>query len=217
MNDAVRGVRDSKSASQEAAEPPFSYAAGTRLVGRWRSDPAFSEDGIPRPLALTGPGSFTALARSANVDAAIARQTLRRLGLIRVKAGQVTLLTDAYVPARGTAEKLDILARDGAEFLQTMLHNVSSKPTRALLQRKTSYDNIGGARVPALLSTLRQRGTEALLAADALLAAADRDRTPSAAGGRRMRVSFGVYCACEPVVSRTAARRKRTTSRRRTS
>jgi hypothetical protein len=194
--------------------PMLGYAAGTRLIGRWRSDPAFADDGIPRPLPLKGPRSFDALARAANVDAVAARAALRRLGLIQVTLGRVILHADAYVPSRGATEKLDILGRDGAEFIRTMLHNVKAPSGRGFLQRKSSYDNIGAESVPRVLAVLRRQGSDALLAADALLAKVDRDRTPSARGGRRTRVSFGVYCFTEPVSS-PAAEKKKPRSRRR--
>jgi hypothetical protein len=113
---------------------------------------------------------------------------------------------DAYVPARGATEQLDILGRDGAEFIRTMLHNVKAPSGRSLLQRKASYDNIGGASVPRLLAALRKQGIDALRAADGLLQKVDRDRTSAAPGGRRTRVSFGVYCFTEPVSSATAGK-----------
>jgi hypothetical protein len=134
--------------------------------------------------------------------------------MIRMMAGRVVLEADAYVPSRGTTEKLDILGRDGAEFIRVMLHNVSVPSGRGFLQRKTSYDNIGSASVPRLMRVLRKQGNDALLAADALLAKVDRDRTPSARGGRRTRVSFGVYCFNERVTSPTAAKRKSRARRR---
>jgi hypothetical protein len=196
------------------ASPMLSYSAGTRLISRWRSDPVFSDDGIPRPLPLKGPRSFDALARGAKVNASAARAALRRLGLIRMTTGRVVLHTDAYVPSRGATEKLDILGRDGAEFIRTMLYNVKAPSGRGFLQRKTSYDNIGSESVPRVLAALRKQGGDVLWTADALLAKVDRDRTPSARGGRRTRVSFGIYCFTEPVPSRTGEKKKPTARRR---
>jgi hypothetical protein len=199
-----------------AASPTLSYAAGTRLVSRWRSDRMFSDAGIPRPLSLKGSRSFEALARAAKVDPAAARAALQRLGMVRISRDRIVLRADHYVPAHGTTEKLDILGRDGAEFIRTMVHNVNSAPGRAFLQRKASYDNIGGDSVQGLLTALRRQGMDALMSADAMLAKVDRDRNPSARGGRRMRVSFGVYCCSEPV-SAAAPRTKKAGRRRRVS
>lgn len=195
----------------------LSYAEATRLIARWRSDAQFSDDGVARPLVRSGSRSFDALARAAKVDARRAQTALQRLGLIRVAAGRVVLRADAYVPTRGLSEKLDILGRDGAEFIRTMLHNVKAPTGRAFLQRKTSYDNIGGEDAQRLMTALCQHGTEALMAADAVLAQADRDRNRRARGGRRTRISFGVYCFTEPVPPRSTSRKKRPASRRRVS
>lgn len=215
LADVTRGAtRSGEPATGASVRLKLSYAAGTRLVSRWRADPTFADAGIPRPLPLRGPRSFEALARAANVDAADARAALQRLGMIRVARNRIVLRADAYVPGRGVPEMLDILGRDGAEFIRTMVHNVSNPRRRAFLQRKTSYDNIGSESVATLLATLRRQGMDALLSADATLARADRDRNPSARGGRRTRVSFGVYCFSEPAAT-AAARTKKKVRRRR--
>lgn len=195
----ARRVRQSKKVPATTQTLPFSYAAGTRLISRWMSQEPYAEHGQPQPLPLRGANSFVSLAELCGCDPAIARRALVRLGLIRVSKGQVTLATDAYVPSRGVLEKLDIMGRDGAEFLRALIHNVTAAPARVRLQRKASYDNIGSAALPELEASLRTQGIEALLAADKRLAAVDRDRNPSAPGGSRTRVSFGVYLFAESV------------------
>jgi hypothetical protein len=215
LADITRRTDDASGQADAISSPALSYAAATRLLGRWRSDPLFSDDGVPRPLPLKGARSFEALAQTARVDPGTARAALRRLGLIRVAGRRVVLRVDAYVPARGVTEKLDILGRDGAEFIRTMLHNVKAPPGRAFLQRKTSYDNIGGDSAQQIMTTLRRHGTQALMSADAMLARVDRDRDPAARGGRRTRISFGIYCISEPVASESRERTRKRTSRRR--
>lgn len=207
------GVTHRAATNGEQTGLKLSYAAGTRLVSRWRTDPLFSDGGIPRPLPLRGPRSFEELASAAKVEAGDARAVLQRLGMIRVARDRIVLRVDAYVPTRGVAEMLDILGRDGAELIRTMVHNVSN-PRRAFLQRKTSYDNIGAESIPSLLGALRRQGIDAVLSADAMLARTDRDRNPSARGGRRTRVSFGVYCFSEPVATDASRTRKKFRRRR---
>jgi hypothetical protein len=196
---ALRARRSKTAPAAAKGILPFSYAMGTRLISRWMSQAPYAERGSARPLPLDGADSFASLARLAGCDPTIAQRALVRLGLVRVEKGQVTLLADAYVPSRGVIEKLDIMGRDGAEFLRALIHNVSAPAARARLQRKASYDNIGSAALPGLAAALRKQGIDALLAANERLAAADRDRNPSAPGGRRTRVSFGVYVSSEPV------------------
>src|SRR5215470_2831264 len=105
----------------ESAGPRLSYAEGIRLVGRWVLQTRTSR--AKSTLRLSGPGSLAELAAAAGVDPQTAVTELRRLGLVKVRGSRVTLLRDAYVPG-GVIEKLDILGRDGAEFLRAMIHNV---------------------------------------------------------------------------------------------
>jgi hypothetical protein len=129
------------------------------------------------------------------------------------RTGRVVLRDRGYVPAEGVAEKFDILGRDAAEFVETILHNLSAKPGQTRLQRKATYDNIGSRAVPSLRTRLRSLALRALAAANDELAHLDRDRRPAAPGGRRTRVSFGIYIAEGDLagVSKRSARTARKT------
>jgi hypothetical protein len=192
-------VRRLRAGAEARLCPAVSYAAATRLVSRWLSRAEFYRGGKPRILPLHGPGSFATLAAMSGVDPATALPALESAGVVRVAKGHVALCKDAYVPSDGEIEMLDILGRDGAEFLRTIIHNTQVPPARAMFQRKTSYDNIGSAAMKDLRVVLRKEAMRAILTADRTLAANDRDRNTSAPGGKRMRVSFGVYVAEEPV------------------
>ena len=205
-------------ARQRGAVPmALPYAAGTRLISRWSLDPEYTDGGAPRPLPLAGPKSFATLAQKVDSDPTVALHELKRLGLVRVGKGTARLIADAYVPGVGMIEKLDILGRHGAEFLRTMIHNVSAAPAEAVLQRCVSYDNIGSAALKPLRARLRPRALDALAAVNRELAVADRDRNPSAPGGRRTRVSFGIYIVEEPVTRSRPKRRQSTSGRRQAS
>jgi hypothetical protein len=200
-------VRRLRTGAETRLCPVLPYAAATRLVSRWLTGAEFSQNGKPRILPLHGPGSFAKLVAMSGVDPATALPALESAGVVRVAKGRAVLCKDAYVPSGGEIEMLDILGRDGAEFLRTMIHNTQAPPARAMFQRKTSYDNIGSAAVKGLRAALREEAMRVLLAADRTLAANDRDRNASAPGGKRTRVSFGVYVAEEPVTA--AGRRQR--------
>jgi hypothetical protein len=206
-------VRRLRAGAESALCPVLPYAAATRLLSRWLTGAEFSEAGKPKVLPLHGPRSFARLAGMSGVDPATALPALERAGVVRVAKGRAALCKDAYVPSRGEVEMLDILGRDGGEFLHTMIHNMQASPGRAMFQRKTSYDNIGSVAMKDLRAALREQAMCALLAADRTLAANDRDRNASAAGGKRTRVSFGVYVAEEPV--KTQRRSPSTSARRR--
>lgn len=189
----------------------LSYASAVRIVGRWATVSGTDAEGCPKSLPLHGDRSFDMLAELVGVDPAAALRELRRVGAVRVGRAAVTLVGSAYIPRAGMIEKLDILGRDGAEFLRAQLHNIRVRPAAARLQRKASYDNIGSNALPELRRVLRAEGERALETANRALAAVDRDRCADAPGGGRNRVSFGVYVYQEPVAD---SRRERKDSRR---
>lgn len=178
---------------------PLSYRDATRVISRWQLEPKFLENGKPRALPLCGEDSFATLAAMVGADPRSLLAELRRVGAVRVVGGRVSLRENAYVPVSGRLEKIDIVGRDGAEFLKAMLHNVSARPGKTMLQRRASYDNIGGAALGDLRAVLRAGAQNAVEAANRELATRDRDRNPAAPRGRRTRVSFGVYVFEEPV------------------
>jgi len=210
----LRSIRRLRAGAETGVHPLLSYAAATRLVNRWLTKKEFSRRGKPRILPLHGPGSFATLASMSGVDPATALPSLANAGVVRVARGCAALCRDAYVPSGGGIEMLDIVGRDGAEFLRTMIHNVQAPRSRALFQRKTSYDNIGSAAMKALRAVLRNEAMRAIWAADRVLAANDRDRNPSAPRGKRTRVSFGIYVAEQPVHTRSRPRRNAAGRRR---
>ncbi len=199
-----RTARRSKLRGNSVA-PRLSYADGVRLVSRWLLQTRTGRG--KSSLRLTGPGSLANLAAAAGVDPETAVSELRRLGLVSVRGGRVTLLHDAYVPG-GVIEKLDILGRDGAEFLRTVIHNVDRPPERSMLQRKASYDNIGSGALEGIRVRLRDEAIRVLTGVNQTLARVDRDRNPAAPRGRRMRVSFGVYVHEEPFGGQQHQRQK---------
>jgi hypothetical protein len=193
---------------------PLSYRSATRLVSRWQLSPEFSENGRPRTLPLYGEGSFATLAAMVGADPKSLLSRLRRVGAVRVASGSVSLRENAYIPAAGRLEKIDILGRDAAEFLQTMIHNVSAPAGKTMLQRRASYDNIGSAALKELRAVLRTGGQAAVEGANRELAARDRDRNPRAPRGRRTRVSFAVYCYEGPVETGSAVEARKKGGRR---
>jgi hypothetical protein len=190
------------------AGPPLDYEAAVRLVSRWSSDSRFVRRGRPRALSMQGAGSFATLARLAKAgSAAKASAALVDAGVIRRDAkGNLHLLRREYVPRAGGAEKMDILGRAGADFLRVLMHNLSAADGETFLQRVASYDNIGSSSLMTLRKALRREGRSALERANRLLADRDRDRNGRAAGGRRTRVSFGVYVLEEAVERRSRKR-----------
>jgi len=198
----VRRIR-----SRDAARPApstFGRNRAASLVSRWLADPrATDRAGRPRPIpyrAARGP-SFVALAREAAADLpprAILDELVRS-GAVRIERGDpgagdavVALQAPSYVPARGRAEKLQMLAQDPPELIETMLQNVLDEgDTR--LQRRVFYDNLGADGMAALREAVRREAESFLRRIDRLLAGRDRDRNPRAPAGDRRAAGLGVY------------------------
>ncbi|MBI1813618.1 MAG: hypothetical protein HYR72_01435 [Deltaproteobacteria bacterium] len=212
----VAAASDAMAASAGAPRlaPSIDYEIGLRLAGHWLSDRRYSIRGRPRVLLLRGRGSFAELAASVSADPTLVLAQLAEVGAVRVTRGRVALTEMGYVPIRGLSEKLDILGRDAAEFVETVIHNLSANPSGSRFQRKASYDNIGAVALPALRRRLCNLAMRALLEGNSALAGVDRDRNPKSPGGRRTRVSFGIYLAEENLTTKSRAQDRPRAARR---
>jgi hypothetical protein len=188
------------------------------LISRWLTDPQTADGrGRPRPLpyqAKRGP-SFMKLARQVTADLAprVLLDELLRSGAVEQAGDQIVLKSDAYVPRRQPLEKLQILAEDPPELIETILRNIfseSAESAEPLLQRKVYFDNLGSDGAARVRIEMRREGERFLRRINRLLAKHDRDRNPRAAGGDRYYAGVGVY-----FFERPAARKPATAPRRR--
>jgi hypothetical protein len=220
-------VRRIRSAEATGAPKSFSMNHAASLISRWRTD-SQTTDAAGRPLPLPyqarrGP-SFTKLARKVTRDLAprVLLDELVRSGAVEVRAAQrIALIGTAYVPAPLAAEKLQILAEDPAELIETILRNVFAEAGELLLQRKVYYDNLGGDAALRIRAEMRREGERFLHRVDRMLARYDRDRNPKAAGGPRLYAGMGVYFFEGPAApppghgpQRSAARVRRSKERK---
>jgi hypothetical protein len=193
-------VRRIRSADRRAGAPrSFSMNQAVSLISRWRTDPQTSDhSGRPRPLpyqAVRG-ASFMKLARKVTGDLAprILLDELVRSGAAEIRPGDVVVLKgDAYVPKTEPAEKLEILAEDPAELVETILRNIVDEERDRLLQRKIYFDNLGSDAAKRIRAEMRREGERFLQRVNRILARYDRDRNPTAPGGERHYAGLGVY------------------------
>lgn len=193
-------VRRIRSAEQTQAAPSsFSMNYATSLISRWLTDAQTSDrSGRPRPLpyqAQRGP-SFMKLARKVTGDFAprVLLDELLRSGAVEMRGdNMVVLKSDAYVPKRQSAEKLQILGEDPPELIETILRNTFAEGKELLLQRKVYYDNLGSSGAQQVRALMRREGERFLRRVNRLLARHDRDRNPRASGGDRYYAGIGVY------------------------
>ena len=114
-----------------ATAPKISYDVAVRIVGRWLAGAKYTRGGRPRPLRRDGPASFaTLLGEAAGGPPDRALAALRAAGAVRLRNGRVYLVNPAYVPARDASAKVDILGRAGREFLDVIIHNLTSSPKK---------------------------------------------------------------------------------------
>lgn len=101
----------------------------------WSNDPAYCDKkGRPRVLdRFGGAGSFEALATSISNDVhpRTLLEELKRLGVVRLVQGnerepgeKVQLSLEAFVPTKGTAELLELLADHSCDHIAAAVHNV---------------------------------------------------------------------------------------------
>lgn len=177
------------------------YNRATRVLTAWLRDPDFQDGGQPRALPVDGDRSFVALVRrhSGDMPARAMLDELQRVGAVRRRDdGQVELVTRAYVPQHGAAEKLHILGTDVSDLIDTIDHNLQHGAAHPRFQRKVLYHGIP-PDAAADFRALAAREAQALLERlDAWLA----DRDDAAPGAPRVRVGLGIH-AIETAVQPT--------------
>src|SRR5262249_3149472 len=154
------------------------------LISRWLSDRDTADrNGRPRPLpyqAERGP-SFMKLARQVTADLAprVLLDELVRSGAAEVGEDDVVVLKSAaYIPKRASPEKLQILAEDAPELIETILHNTFCEASDLIFQRKIYYDNIGSSAAKQVRAQMRREGERFLRRVNGILAKHDHDRNP---------------------------------------
>lgn len=176
------------------------YGLASRVIGRWVAEKQYlAADGMPRSLpyeAAGGRASFVSLVDEigGDIPPRAVLDELIRVGAVTLTAdGGVELLESAYIPTRGTEEKLAILGTDASELIGAITHNIDHPDEEPFLQRKVWYDNIGHRALAELRHKVREAGTGFVQEINQVIASYDRDRNPEAPGGARKRVVLGVY------------------------
>jgi hypothetical protein len=178
----------------------FDYGVATRVIGRWVTERPYRDaNGEPRRLPYEAPpnqASFVSLVDEVGGDIpprAVLDELIRVGAVALSPSGDVRLVEQAYIPARGTEEKLAILGGDAGELIGAIAHNIEQPQDDPFLQRKVYYDNIGADALAELRQRVRQAGGTFIQDVNQILAGYDRDRNPAAPGGARKRTVVGVF------------------------
>lgn len=181
-------------ASHERVEK---HHRAARVVSGWVRDEEYhTRKGEPAPLPLDGKASFSALVKtySGDVPPRAILDELIQVGVVALDSeGRAQLLERAYIPNSGHAEKLGILGQDVAGLIDTIDHNIQSKPAERFFQRKVFYDNMPDQAIPELRALLDERGQPLLEEFDRWMAKHDRDTNPKVKGDGRNAAGIGIY------------------------
>jgi hypothetical protein len=185
----------------EAAVPAdIEDSVATYAIGRWMAGPRFTaSSGEPCRLLYESDDpstpTFSELIRSLAIDIPVRAvlDELIRLGSVTLHAnGEVELVREANIPSSDIEALLGVLGTDPAELYTTIAHNIDDR-ANPWLQRKIAYENIGSDALEALRAASRKESEAFVRRINRLLSSHDRDRRPDAPGGRRSRVSIGIY------------------------
>ncbi len=118
------------------------------VLGAWLRDPEFHDElGQPRPLPLSGEGSFADLCKrhSGDMKPGSIADELLAAGALEKADGKLRMTSRGYVPGKDPVEILRILGTDTAELIDVIDHNLrATEPNTRRYQSKVMYD-----RVPA--------------------------------------------------------------------
>lgn len=119
----------------------------TRVIGGWLSNDRFLDDkGEPRVLPLRGePDSFDDLVAeySGGITSRAVLDELVRVGAVeKVGKDAVRLNHLGYVPQNNAEEMIELLSSHMADFMSTMLFNLTKRDLPARFQRQVVYKDI---------------------------------------------------------------------------
>lgn len=169
-----------------------------RVTAGWSNDKTFQQkNGKPRTLPLEGnTGSFTALVRTYGNDVPVraALDELIRLGVVdHSRDDRVRLLAQAYIPAKGELEKIEMLGSDVADLAAAIDHNLQAPPEDATFQRKVIYDDLPERVIDQLRSAANEKAQSVLEQMDRRMRRYDRSTRVAPNGSGRKRLVLGVY------------------------
>lgn len=165
------------------------------VLGAWLRDPDFQgADGDPRPLPLTGEGSFAELCKrhSGDMKPRSIADELLAAGALEEREGHLRMTSRGYVPGADPVEILRILGADTAELVEAIDHNLRAAPEARRYQSKVKYDNVPAGCADDFLRYSAERAQALLEDLDRWLSERDRGEHP-ADGERRISLGLGAF------------------------
>lgn len=163
-----RDIKQIRDEDTDSYEPPASIFLGPKLIAIWISDQRFlNQDGqpaaLPRRNANAGPedvASFEELVTMIRTDIRprSVLDELLRLGVVSIDdSDRVSLAHEAFVPSRGSEEKMYYLGRNIRDHISASRMNVKSvKPP--FFERSVYYDGLSQSSIDELSELSRRKG-----------------------------------------------------------
>jgi hypothetical protein len=186
---------------------PKAPSVASQVFTRWLTDGELRDKG-DKPIALpkSGPApSFEALARqvSSDVHPRTVLAEMLRLELVRVDDDRVHLQAHAFVPQHGFDEMAELFAANAADHLAAAVHNLRSDGDDRMLEQSMFASGLSPRSTQALGTLARKLWRGALQ--QMVREATPRYQQDQRAEQGSMRMRFGVYYYCEPLLSGGAA------------
>jgi Family of unknown function (DUF6502) len=176
---------------------PKNINLGSKIISTWLSNPLYMSDDKPKSIARLkkegGNVSFEALAElvTKDVRARAALDELVRVGAVSIDADDmVTLITDAFIPAKGEDEKAYYMGLGVGDHAAAAVHNVLNCQPPSF-DRVVHYNGLSAASIKNIEQLSRAQGSQLLQEinkqAEKLPAIADTSDSKS------KRFTLGVY------------------------
>ena len=186
---------------------PEAVSLGMRLINTWQLPPFADDDGnpkrLPRLARQGGELSFETLVRSVSKDIR-SRSVLdewTRLGIARIDdADIVTLMTDAFVPHQGFAEKAFYFGHNLHDHAAAAASNLLGERA-PFLERSVHYSQLPTSVVQSLAQDAESSGMRLLKSLNRKAQTAGVAPGPA---GPTQRFTFGIYFYSEESVARSS-------------
>ena len=200
----VQRLRRETARPAHGAAMPAAVSLGAQLVAAWLAMPRYCDArGKPRPLARSasvgGERSFEALVArvSKDIRARAVLDEWLRLGIVRLDAkDRVCLNAEAFVPARGFAEKAFYFGQNCHDHAAAAVANLLAAGP-PFLERSVHYDDLSAPSAAVLAKLSASAGMAALKRVNRQ--AMQLEREDARQPGARQRINFGVYFYTEPM------------------
>jgi Family of unknown function (DUF6502) len=176
---------------------PTNVNLGSKIVSAWLSNALYMNDDKPKSIARLkkdgGNISFEVLAESVTKDvrARAALDELERVGAVSVDAeDMVTLVTEAFIPAKGEDEKAYYLGLGVGDHTSAAVNNVLNHQPPSF-DRVVHYKGLSAASIEGIEKLSRAQGSQLLQEINKQ--AEKLPAIPDASEKKSKRFSLGVY------------------------